>query len=275
MDKTQLILATGKKVNSAIDNASSYYQARSLTCRAADLTALLDSMGQGIQTIEAATQGIEHATSILEQMTSIAEQAAMSDKVLSKEDIIKQLGENGAVVTTAQELYDAIQSGKETICVYGNIDLGNIDDAGKEINLAANQKLVGVGYFGDNKTESSLTATATTAKNMINITQDGCMISDLNFNYTNEAATGSAYAIIVSGADIKADISNIDIDVKFSDSGYINAAIFISDGKINISGNIDVATSGTRGYGIYLAASKADISSNAKINITTLDMGFI
>ncbi len=31
MDKTQLILATGKKVNSAIDNASSYYQARSLT----------------------------------------------------------------------------------------------------------------------------------------------------------------------------------------------------------------------------------------------------
>ena len=57
MDKTQLILATGKKVNSAIDNASSYYQARSLTNRAADLTALLDSMGQGIQTIEAATQG--------------------------------------------------------------------------------------------------------------------------------------------------------------------------------------------------------------------------
>ena len=29
MDKTQLILATGKKVNSAIDNASAYYQARS------------------------------------------------------------------------------------------------------------------------------------------------------------------------------------------------------------------------------------------------------
>ena len=92
-------------------------------------------MDQGIQTIEAATQGIEHATSILEQMTSIANQAGTIAKIPSKEDIAQQLGENGAVVTTAQELYDAIQSGKETICVYGHIDLGNIDAAGKSISL--------------------------------------------------------------------------------------------------------------------------------------------
>ena len=59
MDKTQERLSTGKKVNSAIDNASSYYQSRSLTNRASDLDALLDSMGQGIQTIQAANEGIE------------------------------------------------------------------------------------------------------------------------------------------------------------------------------------------------------------------------
>ena len=58
MDITQERLSTGKKVNSAIDNASSFYQARSLTNRASDLEALLDSMGQGIQTIEAANGGI-------------------------------------------------------------------------------------------------------------------------------------------------------------------------------------------------------------------------
>ena len=45
MDTTQERLSTGKKVNSAIDNASSYYQSRSLTNRAADLDSLLDSMG--------------------------------------------------------------------------------------------------------------------------------------------------------------------------------------------------------------------------------------
>ena len=75
MDKIQNILSTGKKVNSAIDNASSYYQARSLTNRASDLSSLLDAMGQGIQTIQAASEGLESATSYLEQMKSVAEQA--------------------------------------------------------------------------------------------------------------------------------------------------------------------------------------------------------
>ncbi len=79
MDKTQERLSTGKKVNSAIDNASSYYQARSLTNRAADLDSLLDSMGQGVQTIQAANEGIEAITSYVEQMKSVAESAAALD----------------------------------------------------------------------------------------------------------------------------------------------------------------------------------------------------
>ena len=79
MDKTQERLSTGKKVNSAIDNASAYYQARSLTNRAADLDSLLDSMGQGVQTIQAANEGIEAITAFVEQMKSIAESAAALD----------------------------------------------------------------------------------------------------------------------------------------------------------------------------------------------------
>ncbi len=55
VDSTQNKLSTGKKVNSAIDNPSSYYTARSLTNRANDLDALLDSMGQAVSTIKAAT----------------------------------------------------------------------------------------------------------------------------------------------------------------------------------------------------------------------------
>ena len=66
MDTTQGRLSTGKKVNSAIDNASSFYQSRALTNRASDLDSLLDSMGQGIQTIQAANEGIEAITSYIE-----------------------------------------------------------------------------------------------------------------------------------------------------------------------------------------------------------------
>ena len=79
MDKTQERLSTGKKVNSAIDNASSYYQARSLTNRAADLDSLLDSMGQGIQTIQAANEGIEAITSYVDQLKSVATSALALD----------------------------------------------------------------------------------------------------------------------------------------------------------------------------------------------------
>ena len=79
MDTTQERLSTGKEVNSAIDNASSFYQSRALTNRASDLDALLDSMGQGIQTIEAANEGIEAVTSYVEQLKSVAESAYALD----------------------------------------------------------------------------------------------------------------------------------------------------------------------------------------------------
>ncbi|CDB53741.1 putative flagellin protein C-terminus [Azospirillum sp. CAG:239] len=72
---TQERLSTGKKVNSAIDNPSSYYTAQSLTNRASDLNALLDSMGQGIQTIQAANEGIEAITEFVQQAKAIANTA--------------------------------------------------------------------------------------------------------------------------------------------------------------------------------------------------------
>jgi len=72
MDRTQERLSTGKKVNSALDNPTSYYTSQSLTNRASDLSALLDSMGQGIQTIKAANEGIESITAFVQQAKAIA-----------------------------------------------------------------------------------------------------------------------------------------------------------------------------------------------------------
>ena len=72
MDMTQERLSTGKKVNSALDNPTSYYTSQSLTNRANDLSALLDSMGQGVQTIKAANEGIESITAYVQQAKAIA-----------------------------------------------------------------------------------------------------------------------------------------------------------------------------------------------------------
>ena len=101
MDTTQERLSTGKKVNSAIDNASSFYQSRALTNRAGDLDALLDSMGQGIQTIQAANEGIEGVTSFVEQLKSIANSAYALDPTLDTyEDTINSYKEQFETIQT-------------------------------------------------------------------------------------------------------------------------------------------------------------------------------
>src|SRR5271168_3486900 len=72
---TQEDLSTGKKVNTAFDNPTSYFTSQSLTNRASDLSALLDQIGQAQQTLNAANDGLTGLTSLLEQALSTAQQA--------------------------------------------------------------------------------------------------------------------------------------------------------------------------------------------------------
>jgi flagellin len=72
---TQEHLATGKKINTAFDNPTSYFTSQSLNNRASDLSALLDQIGQGQQTLNAANDGLTGLTSLLEQALSTAQQA--------------------------------------------------------------------------------------------------------------------------------------------------------------------------------------------------------
>ncbi len=95
MDMTQERLSTGKKVNSAIDNPSSYYTAASLNNRASDLNALLDSMGQGIQTIKAANEGIEAITAFAQQAKALANTA--------RDEAVKNV--KGTIELTVEDTY--------------------------------------------------------------------------------------------------------------------------------------------------------------------------
>ena len=54
---TQTRLATGKKVNTALDNPTNFFTAQGLDNRAGDITNLLDSIGNGVQVLQAADTG--------------------------------------------------------------------------------------------------------------------------------------------------------------------------------------------------------------------------
>ncbi len=90
IDNTQLRLATGLKVNSALDNPQSFFAAQSLNNRAGDLGRLLDGISQSIRTIEAASNGITSLTGLVEQADSIVQSA--SDEIASAGNEARAVG---------------------------------------------------------------------------------------------------------------------------------------------------------------------------------------
>ena len=70
---TQQRLATGKKVNSALDNPTNYFTAAALSARAGELTNRLDSMTNGVNTLTAADNGL---TSIQATVTQARQDAS-------------------------------------------------------------------------------------------------------------------------------------------------------------------------------------------------------
>lgn len=81
--QAQLRLSTGRKVNSAMDNAQSYFISEGLNNRASDLSTLLDGIGQGVKVLEAANKGIETITKLAQTakgLTNSAKNATTQDE---------------------------------------------------------------------------------------------------------------------------------------------------------------------------------------------------
>lgn len=113
IDVTQFRLATGRKVNSALDNPQSFFAAQALNNRASDLTRLLDGIGQSIQVIKAADNGVTALTQLVEQADSIAQSAR-----------------------------DALAAGQAEAKVTGDRDLSGIDDVAALLGVANGDTLV-------------------------------------------------------------------------------------------------------------------------------------
>ena len=75
LDTTSERLSTGKKVNSALDNPSSFFTARGLTNRAADLTGRKDGLGQAISLLQATDKSISSITTLVDQAKATAQAA--------------------------------------------------------------------------------------------------------------------------------------------------------------------------------------------------------
>jgi len=98
--QTQTRLATGKRVNSALDNPNNYFTAQGLDNRANDLSNLLDSEATAINTIQAANNGISAITKLVQSAQSLTSQAQQTTDTATRAtlssqftDLLTQIGQ--------------------------------------------------------------------------------------------------------------------------------------------------------------------------------------
>src|ERR1700753_1233476 len=93
---TQNDLATGNKVNSALDNPTEYFTAQGLNNRASDISNLLDGINNGVQVLQAANSGITSLQSLVASAESIANQVLQAPTGYSPKSSFTSLAITGA-----------------------------------------------------------------------------------------------------------------------------------------------------------------------------------
>lgn len=103
MDVLQKRLATGKRVNTALDNPSAYFLATSLTDRATTLMSLSDGIASAQSTVEAASNGITAMQSLLSSAKSLGNAALQSSDPTTRQSLATQFDSLRAQIDAAAQ----------------------------------------------------------------------------------------------------------------------------------------------------------------------------
>jgi flagellin len=123
---TQNDLATGNKVNSALDNPTSYFTAQGLNNRASDINNLLDQIGNGVQVLQAANTGITSLQSLVSSAQSIANQVLQAPTGYATKSSVSSTAITGA---TAENLLGSSTSGTVTAGAFTALNVSTAGDA--------------------------------------------------------------------------------------------------------------------------------------------------
>jgi flagellin len=192
METTQKRLASGKRVNTALDDPVNFFKSKDHYDRARDLDAKKDGMNEAIKVIEAANTGIEGIYDLLDQMKSLASAAKTSSNT---GDLANQFD-----VIRSQIADMAGDSG------YGGQNLLNNDSLSVEFNE-------------DGTSTLSVSGTAaTTAGNVAGVTVNNAdfsnntaiesNISDIDSAVTNLRTAAQQLASNLSTIQIRADFTS-------------------------------------------------------------------
>ncbi|MBK8157250.1 MAG: hypothetical protein IPK59_00005 [Rhodospirillaceae bacterium] len=230
LERTQLRLATGNKINSALDGPASFFAAKGLTQRAGDLTGLKDGIGQAISTIKGADTGISKIEALVEQARGLTTQALGS------------LGNDANSVKLRNSLANSF-----------NGVLRQIDSLANDANYAGKNLLVGSGLRLDATASSKTSVNAiqgisgARATNVvsadeytISVTGDGAISGATNDIANAKQARGVSNLVINGFASTT--VSNLDsISIKLSGGVGKDKTFTVTEGEATITQTFTVS----------------------------------
>jgi flagellin len=205
---TQNDLATGNKVNTALDNPTEFFTAQSLNNRASDIANLLDGIGNGVQILQAANTGLTSLSSLVSNAQSIANQVLQSPTGYSTKSTVTSNTLTGATASDLLGVANAVASGSA---------LSN--------NLATPAAI----------SASTALSGATTSNDLATgfTTTDTLVVNGTTFTFT--AGTSSSGTTIGIGDNIGDLLSAIDKVSGGSSSISANGAITINPGVFGLT----------------------------------------
>ena len=237
MSITQNRLATGKRVNTALDNPVNFFTSSGLTSRAKDLSALLDSMENGIKTIEAADNGITSIKKTIESMKSTLLQARQDKSFKSATYSI------GLTTPAATDVL-TLSGGAVTGSV--NVDLVNTQAVRTSASNYANMDFNSNGVFDGSLTFTVATNGGTARSVVVAATSDT--------NITIAVDGGAATNYIVADADAVTGAEMV---------GALNAGFDAAATPVAIT------VSGATGSPLAFTSDTAFSNSTANVVVTT------
>ncbi|HEV7278510.1 MAG TPA: flagellin [Devosiaceae bacterium] len=246
MAKTQERLATGLKVNSALDNPSNFFTASALNSRASDMGNLLDSMSSGISTIQAADNGLKSITKTVESMQSTLRQARQ-DKSFKTESYTIALGEGAAV------------DGNEAISFSG----GAVGTTPVSVNLTENTaEAATTASTATGLTGATTLATAGLADGETVIIGDG---TD-TVTYTVGTAATEDLDDLISAINADADV---DVTASINDDGQLVLTADDNETAITVAGTGAIAGVAAQAVPTAVNTAKTVDSLVSEINANT------
>jgi flagellin-like hook-associated protein FlgL len=259
--KTQNRLATGKKVNSALDNPISYFTSQSLSNRASDLGSLLDSISNATQTLQAANNGLTSLTKLVQSAQAIAQQALQSASSTAKVTG-SVAGLTAASVHAITATKTVTVSDGTTTATYTAAASDTVQDFLDAVNGAGGDFTASLDSAGHVKIEG-------TAANTITIAGTGSTADLATLGLVAGATVGTANAGRTSLAnqfdDIRTQISQLS-----SDSGY-NGVNLLNGDSLKVVFN-ETGTSTQSISGVKFDAAGLGISASANSFQTDSDV---